>query len=356
MQLQEKIEFVLNHCGFPSLTSPEDARFLGEGAWNQAYLVTLKDGQRMVIRFPKEIAYGVPNEYDEKAWRGDYEASGYYYKQANRVSPGMCPDVYHCYVTPQLTFTVETYMGKTLVLADTDETTALDYGRQMGAFFRAMDGMKPELSGFGYLVWNDKLEGSIQGDALDNLRNEKEEYLEELELLLGSNWSFDRDTVKSKVLDALDQRAPETHPITLTNQDTSTENNIINNGRLSLIDPVPIIYSGYVFAGNAVNNKKLLLPAYHNTPRYGKNQYDKYKHLLIAMGDGFLQGYAQGQRDVREAVVREQFLQVFNATLNHLRVLEQEEIPVRTRMRMGERDAIEARLALLLHELTSFPL
>jgi len=32
------------------------------------------------------------------------------------------------------------------------------------------------------------------------------------------------------------------------------------------------------------------------------------------------------------------------------------EIPVRTQMRMGEREAIEARLALLLQELTDFSL
>ena len=355
MELYEKLNLALHHSGLPTLKSPDSYRFLGAGAWNDAYLVTLPDGAQMVVRFPKAIAYGAPNEYNEQGWRGDYEAAGHYYRQANKVSPGMCPAVYHCHVTPELTFTVESYLGKTLVLAEIDETNALDYGRQMGEFFRAMDAAKPELDGFGYLVWNDKLEGSLQGDAIQNLRDEKDEYLEELEILLASTHTFDRETVKSKLLDVLDQRAPETHPIALTNQDTSPENNIIKDGKVSLIDPFPIIYSGYVFVGNALHNKEMYA-AYSNTERYGKHQFHKYTHLLKAMADGFLSGYVQGQREVLEAVTREHFLQTFNTTLRHLQVLQKEELPASSRIRMGDREAIEERLHLLLNQLSAFPL
>ncbi|RST59995.1 hypothetical protein D5F11_009885 [Siminovitchia terrae] len=352
--IYRKINLALENSGYSRLQSNTDFRLLGEGAWHEAYLVKLKGNHWLVIRFPKKQAYGKSVSFNWQEMFSEYSGNGLYYQQANAVMPGICPEEYEFYVDPELTYTIESYMGKPIDLSATDTSVGRDYGVQLGDFFRKMDDVKPNLTGFGHLIWEDgKLKGEYNVERQKFMADEKDEFLLEWAQLRDTNLSFDRLAIQEKLLQCLENRSFSF--VSLTNQDTSPENLIIHNGRVHIIDPLPVLYSGFVFAGNHVNNYQTLFLTYYKSPRYVKHQFHKHKEVLHALAAGFEEGYTERLVERKRALKIEQFLQLFSLCHTNYRVL-QKEINKETYMRMGDKQAIESRLPIYLEELEAFEL
>ncbi|HEU4964044.1 MAG TPA: hypothetical protein VFV52_09360 [Bacilli bacterium] len=357
VEVREKIERALQLSGLASDSVADSATFLGEGAWHEAYLLTMSDRRRLVMRFPKKVAYGQPVEYDEAAMKAEYAGTGYYYKLANQVEPGICPEEYDYHVSPELTYTLETYVGETIDMAIIDLETAYSIGYQRGTFMRKMDGVEPGVTGYAFLNWDEErgeLRGQVDGDFRDNLREEQDDYRQDLDALLQSELAFDRAEVERKWQDVFARRAIDTETLALTNRDTSPENTVLVDGRLRVIDPLPILYSGKVMAGNVLNNYDALHPLYHTSPRYAKHRWNLYEDKLTRIADGFLDGYSQGDADLRRALRGEEFLMLLSMVAGHYALLQQEELSTSQIQRSGDRQAIEERLPKLLDRLEKF--
>lgn len=353
MLRSDHVQSALRECGFPALARPDAVRFLGEGAWHEAYLATLPDNRQLVVRFPKAVSYGKPFVYDEKTLTGDYASVGRFYQTANQARPGICPADYHFRVSPELTYTVESYLGRNLPISEWTEASAFEIGRQLGDFFRALHEIPTELTGFGPLIWNGaSLQGKLTGDPRESLRQEHEEHLEELEVLLRSPLSFDREQVTANLHAVLAQRNIDQHPITLTNRDVSPENLIFHDGRVGVIDPFPYLYSGLVFAGHLVNLYRVYFPLLHDAPRYQKHNFHLHRPVLAAAAEGYLAGYTGGDAELRRAILGESYLHLLALAKGHYELL-QGEINAETVLRIGDRAALERRLPLLLRELES---
>ncbi|MDZ5610516.1 hypothetical protein U2I54_26770 [Bacillus pseudomycoides] len=168
-----------------------------------------------------------------------------------------------------------------------------------------------------------------------------------------TNLSIDRLAIQEKLLQCLENRSLSL--VSLTNQDTSPENLIIRDGRVHMIDPCPVLYSGFVFAGNHVNNYQTLFPTYYKSPRYVKHQFHKHKQVLHALAAGFEVGYTDRLVERKRALKIEQFLQLFSLCHTNYSVL-QKKINKETYMRMRDKQAIESRLPIYLQELEAFEL
>lgn len=153
MKIREKLEHALALCGYPPPCVSSSYRKIGTGAWHDAYLVTA-EGRRLVVRLRKQVIYGRSQPFDVKALHEDYAPVGLYYAWANRCRPGICPDEYHYHIHPDLSFTVETYIGPGLALPRLSPEQAHAYGSDVGAFFREMHRLPAPCPGFGDLVWN----------------------------------------------------------------------------------------------------------------------------------------------------------------------------------------------------------
>ncbi|MEN1969554.1 hypothetical protein WMZ97_15940 [Lentibacillus sp. N15] len=350
----EKINLAMENSGYFTLQSKADFQLLGEGAWHKAYLVHLPGNHPLVVRFPKKHAYGNPVPFNQQEMLAEYSGNGLYYRLANAVIPGICPKEYDYHVAPEFTYTIESYMGQPIDLAATDTSAGKEYGVQLGDFFRKMDNMKHNLEGFGPLTWYcGELKGEYKGDPQKFMIDEKDEFLSMLEHLQDSTLSFDYTAIQEKMLHCLDSRSLSS--LSLTNQDTSPENLIIRDGRIHIIDSRPVLYSGFVFAGNHVNNYRTLFPTYDAAPRYQRHQFYKHKAVLHAMADGFEEGYTGGLFERKKALRNEQFLQLFSLCYHNYEVL-QKEISRETYLRMGNKQAIESRLPIYLRELEAFNL
>lgn len=122
---------------------------------------------------------------------------------------------------------------------------------------------------------------------------------------------------------------------------------------LRLIDPLPIIYSGHVFAGNILNNFHTLFPTYHRSPRYKQHDFHLVKNQLDWFADGFIDGYAQAEMDVRYSVFAEEFLLLLDLAHHHVKVLE-EDFTEEVVLRVGNRHAVAERLPIYLRKLETF--
>jgi hypothetical protein len=357
MTTQAKIDQALQIAGLPALTSPEQARKLGEGAWHNAFLLDLADGRQMVLRFPKDVSYNKPFTYDEKNLRSEYGGAQLYYAYANRVQPGICPEGFFYHVTEDLTFTVESYAGRSLQLAELDQAEAREVGRQLGSFFRAADEVPVEVEGFGFLEWDgEKIRGSAPGDMHENLREELPEYGEELQTLVGTDLEFDRASVQRRFAEVQANRRTDPERKVLTNRDLSPENLLWSDGRLRMIDPVPLAYSNLVFAGHFVHLYRDLYPHYHSAPRYARHQFHLYREQLNGIAEGFVEAYSGGDGLRRKQILGEGFLFLITLTLGHYNLLQQEELSDETCIRAGSREAIAERLPLLLRQLETYKL
>lgn len=347
-----KVNLALENSGYSRLQSKTDYEPLGEGAWHEAYLAKLSKSHVLVIRFPKKKAYGKTVLFDRQELLSEYSGNGFYYRQANMIMPGICPEEYDFYVDPELTYTIESYMGQSIELLVTDSFMGRDYGVQLGDFIRKMDDVKLDIAGFGHMRWKDgELEGVYKKDPLKFISDEKVEFQSEWARLRDAKLSFDHSSIQEKLSWCLENRSVSS--ISLTNQDTSPENLIIRDGRIHLIDPRPVLYSGVASAGNHVNNYKTLFPTYYQAPRYMKNQFHKHREVLYALATGFEEGYTDGLVERKKALIIEQFLQLFSLCYANYEAL-QKEINTETYLRMGDKQAIESRLPIYLRELETF--
>ncbi|MBL0385072.1 hypothetical protein JJB07_00310 [Tumebacillus sp. ITR2] len=358
MPLSSKIADALQIAGLPALTSPEfDVKELGEGAWHIAYLLQLADGRQMVLRFQKEESYCKPLRYDEKLFRSEYGAQQLYYAYANKVQPGVCPEDFFYHVSEHLTFTIESYAGPTVQLSALDTEGAYEVGKQIGVYFRAVDGVPVEVQGFGFLEWDgEKIHGAAPGDAHANLREEIAEYREELQALLDSELSFARDAVLRTFEGVAANRLTDDELIVLTNRDLSPENLVLAEGRVRIIDPLPLAYSNMVFAGNFLNCYRNLFPSFHKAPRYERHNFHLYRTQLTAIADGFLDAYSDGDLERRKRINGEHFFMLLSLVYRHYSLLQQQDLNMETTIRYGTREAIAERLPVLLQSLECFEL
>lgn len=357
MTLQEQIARALQTAGLPALNSFDPVQKLGEGAWHIAYLLPLPDGRNMVMRFPKEVSYGKAFSYDEKHLRSEYGSTQLYYSYANRIQPGICPGEFFYHVSEDLTFTVESYGGRGLQVAELTPVSAYEVGHQLGDYFLAVDQVPIEIPGFGFLEWDGEgLRGSAPGDPHQNLRDEVAEYREELQTLLDAPIPFNREQVLRTFDTVVANRRTDEEHIVLTNRDLSPENLLLHNGRLRMIDPVPLAYSNMVFAGNFLNLYREIYPLYHNVQRYARHQYHLYRPQLSALADGFLDAYSDGDPDRRRRIEGEHFFMLVSLAQRHYTLLQQAELSTETLIRTGDHSIIRERLPILLQHLEAFEL
>ena len=89
----------------------------------------------LVLRLRKSTIYGHTERFDEAELHSDYAPVGHYYAQANRVQKGVCPTSYHYAISPELSFTLESYMGSTLDYVNITAAQARRFGQALGRFF-----------------------------------------------------------------------------------------------------------------------------------------------------------------------------------------------------------------------------
>ncbi|MCQ6268302.1 hypothetical protein M1K46_22140 [Fictibacillus sp. WQ 8-8] len=350
----EKVNQILRHSCLPALKDSSDYYFLGEGAWHAAYRAVLSEGD-YVIRIPKPVAYDRMVEYHEESLLAEYDGAEWYYRTANRAVKGICPEFYHYHVSRELTYTIESYMGETLNLSAATKQQMYDYGFQLGLFYKKMDSLPLERQGFGYLKWNGtEASGELEEDPIQYLIHEKAEYQQELDNLLRSDLPFRKNLLKQKVEELLNLRQIEKFGVTLSNQDTSPENLIINGQRAKLIDPVPIIYSGVSLAANHIHNYEVTFPLYRNAPRYKRHQFHLYKNQLSANSQGFREGYVEQSEEMGLALEIERMLKLLSMAHVHYQKTASNTLSREQQIRMGNLNEVKERLMLLLGLLENY--
>lgn len=350
------IDYALQKSGLDSLKDTTQVQYLGEGAWHQAYLVQLRVGEAVVVRFPKKEAYGKKVEFDEAASFAEYAGTKAYYELANSVKPGICPGFFNYHVEKNKTFTVESYAGKAIKLESFTFMEAFQAGAEMGEFFRNMNTAQHGLKGFGYLNWNGKtVEGQFQSSVTDSMKEENEEYISDFKAFIQNYDHPILTDAMSQLEDCMINRELDESQIILTNQDTSPENILLHeDGRVSLIDPVPILYSGDSLAGNFLNNYRVLFPTFYNAPRYAKHQFDRFEGKLQTMADGFMEGYCNGDADVKRRVKQEEFIQLTSLAASQLNVLQSQDLSSEQKIRYGEQETIVNRIPVLVKKIEEF--
>ncbi|MCM3337492.1 hypothetical protein M3650_02220 [Paenibacillus sp. MER TA 81-3] len=332
-----------------------DVKFLGEGAWFKAYWFTTNERESAVIRFPQPVSYGKPFQYDETELLTEFASRGLYYEAANNLVPGICPQWYTYDVQPDLSFTIEAYCGDTLRLKQTDDTQAAQLGRQCGELCRAMTGMQLGIDGFGFLEWREgRLHGTTQGDHQEYWIQDTNGYWEQFEQFLANDYPCQSGAIKDKLQRIIERRLQSECTLSLANRDISPENITTMNGSIRLIDPYPLYYNGHVFAGNLLNNFKTLFPSYYRSPRYAKHQFHVYQRQLECFAEGFLDGYAQGEREIRMTVLMEEYLMLFDLTVEHMNLLKQDHFQEETVLRAGNREAVGERMPGYVKRLEQF--
>lgn len=349
------IDFALQKSGVESLKDTTQVQYLGEGAWHQAYLVQLRVGEAVVVRFPKQEAYGKKVEFDEGSSLAEYAGTKAYYEIANSVKPGICPEFFYYHVESGKTFTVESYAGKALKLESFTFMEAFQAGAEMGEFFRNMNTAQHGLKGFGYLKWNGTaVEGQFQTSVADFMKEENEEYLSDFKDFIQI---YEQPTLSSAMAhleECMINRKLDESQIVFTNQDTSPENILLHSdGRVSLIDPVPLLYSGDSLAGNFINNYQTLYPTFFNAPRYAKHQFDRFEEKLQTIADGFVEGYCNGDAAVRRQVKQEEFIKLTSLTAFQHKVLHSD-MTSEHKIRYGEKASIANRIPVLVKRIEEF--
>jgi hypothetical protein len=349
------IDFAMQKSGLESLKDTTQVQYLGEGAWHLAYLVQLRTGEAVVVRFPKAEAYGRKIDFDESAYYAEYAGTKVYYELANTVKPGICPEFFHYHIEKDKTFTVESYAGKVIKLENFTFMEAFQAGAELGEFFRYMNTAQHGLKGFGYLKWNSAtVEGQFQSNVNDFMKEENEEYLNDFKEFIQNYDQPIQPVAMSQLEECMNNREIDESHIVLVNQDTSPENILIHtDGRISLIDPVPLLYSGDSLAGNFMNNYHTLYPAFFNAPRYARHQFDRYEEKLQTIADGFMEGYCKGDAAVRRRVKHEEFIKLTSLTAFQHKVLHSD-MTLEQKTRYGEKDAIANRIPVLVKKIEQF--
>ncbi|MBY6037792.1 hypothetical protein KUV80_14060 [Fictibacillus nanhaiensis] len=352
----ELIDFALQKSGLEALKDTTQVQYLGEGAWHQAYLIQLRTGEPVVVRFPKQEAYGRKIEFKEAACYAEYAGTKAYYELANRVKPGICPEFFQYHVEKDKTFTVESYAGKAIKLDTFTFMEAFQTGAELGEFFRYMHDAEHGLRGFGYLKWNGtNIEGEVQSSVSESMKEENEEYITDFKEFINKYDGTIHPEVMTRLEECMQDRTLDDSRVVLANQDTSPENVLLHaDGRLSLIDPVPILYSGDSLAGNFLNNYHTLFPTFFNSPRYAKHQFDLHEERLKTIADGFIEGYCNGDSEKKIRVKQEEFIQLTSLTASQFTVIQSKELTSEQRIRYGEKKVIKNRIPELVRRIEAF--
>jgi hypothetical protein len=347
----EQINNALKGSGLPVINE-EQVTFLGEGAWHDAYIAHLGKEEKFVIRFPKKKSvYGTEVEYDERKIHADYAGTKKYYELANKVKRGICPSFYTYHVKEGNTYTVESYMGKTIDLKSLSLKGAFNLGFEMGELFSGMHILTHDIEGFGYLDWNgEKLVGLLQTDVSQSMKEENEEYVSDYEELCRWDNRFKEEGLKEKLLACVENRTINNNSVVFTNQDCSPENLMYNHSQLSVIDPFPILYDGNSMAGNFMNCYEAIFPTYYNTKRYERHDFDLYINELKEIANGYLEGYSGGDKAIKLAVRKEQFIKLADLCFSHYKLITTE-LPKSTEIGVGTKQAMEERLNIFLEML-----
>lgn len=357
MSLYQTLNLALDRCGFPPLQSTDAYRQIGAGAWHEAYLVDLPDGERLVIRLRKKSIYGRSEPFNEPYLREDYEPVGLYYRLANQVQPGICPAVYAYALDPELTFTIESYMGPAMSLADLTLASAYEFGQEVGRFFGSMHALPPPLPGYDALIWNGQtLEAKDQRDLSEIWSDDIDAFQKQFAQLSRADLSFDRAQVKEKLQQALAERQRAQEPVTLVNGDITPENFIASQDRFTgLVDPVPILGNGLHYAAFFVYCYRSYLPNLADAPRYARHRFQQHQPIMSAIAGGYISGYANSDTDVKRALRLEYFLWAVDVAYENwqrLNAAPDSEIYLRA----GDKQIIAARMERLLRELEEIEL
>ncbi len=351
----EQINKALEKEGLSKLKIESEIDRIGEGAWHHAYLVN-RNRDPYVLRLPKKMAYEKEVLFNYDDLMADYAGTKAYYKQANIAKKGICPDYFNFLVSEELTYMIESYAGKTVGLKEQTLEQSKRYGAELGEIFSAIEELESPLSGLGYLKWTEgNLAGEFDMEIQSFLLQETEEYQEELDSLLNSQYEFDKRRVRQIGKELIQRRSIEGERIVFTNQDTSPENIIFTKDRVHIIDPYPILYTGTSLAANFVFNYQTTFPTFYNTKRYGKQRYNLYTKQLREIANGFTSGYVQESIKKQESLHIEVFLKLVTMAHGYMK-LEQESMNREQEIRYGNKKQVEARLDTLLRQLENYSL
>ncbi len=352
----EQLEHALRVCGLPLSLSRGAYERIGSGGWHDAYKVTVpQHAHPFIVRLRKSVAYNQPQPYAEKAteWHAEYVSTSLYYMQANRALPGICPSVFLYHVSEEITCTVETYMGERLNLGELDKTTARRMGRQIGGMMRTIHGKKSHIQGSGELAWDGaNLYGAVPQRHPLLARKIEQSYQENILLALTEEGpAFDHGRVRAKLSAAHAIRDAD-EPTVLINRDITPENlTVQRGGKVGIIDPYPYLGNGTRFAAWFIHCYRFLLPAYAQTDRYEKNQYQRFAPVLEDIAAGFERGYIQGDSTLGAHIAAERWLWTLEQAYDDFELLSMAELPAAKRIKHGERQVIQIRLKAALRAL-----
>ncbi|BCB03926.1 hypothetical protein [Bacillus sp. KH172YL63] len=326
---------------------------LGEGAWHAAYLIK-EEG--LVLRIPKKMAYDQEVHFNGEELTGEYKATQAFYEHGNRAKLGICPTHFAFSVNEELTYTVETYLGESRNIGAQSRTEAEKYGRELGAFFLALESLPSPFNGIGHLKIGEdgKLEGQLDMPLKECIIEETKEYDEELHELISSSFEFDKERVLELGTHLISQRSVNGEKIVLTNQDTSPEN-IIFSGEAKMIDPFPILYTGTSLAANHVFNYQTFFHSASHTERYGKANYHRCIPQLHAHAKGFSDAYTDGSDEKAENLHVEVFLKLSTMAYTHLELAKESSMTREQAIRFGTPEEVKDRLKFYLKLLESYP-
>lgn len=352
--LTTSLTFALQTCGHPALETAVSWRLIGQGAWHDAYLVEWAESRPLVIRLRKKIIYGEAEPFDAAELHSDYAQVGLYYTQANHCQAGICPIPYDYYVSPELSFTVEGYLGERLDYTCLTAEEAFVFGRDIGRFFRRMHQQPAPLAGYGEVRWQ---EGQLIAERPHTpaavWREMQTAAAKQIDLLT-SHALFQHEQIAPKVHLAITQSTFAQEPFALVNRDITPENLIAQNNRfIGLIDPVVRLGNPTRFAALFVYCYRFLLAAYNTAPRYATHQFRQFQPLLQEIANGYLDGYTQGDLALLRQIDYAYYLYLLDEAAQCYTSL-QTPLTARQILRQGNHEAIAARLASCLHELVEF--
>lgn len=231
-----RLKAILYHAG------SEEIRYLGEGAWHHAWKVR-KGSSELVLRIPKEVAYGKTVPYNVTAFKAEYGGTELYYRCVNKAVKGAAPPSFDFHIGPGQTYTLETFGGKRIDLHALSDEASFFIGEELGKIHRKTEAISHGLEGFGYLAWSEDkgLHGSFSSDPAEFLKKESEGYLADYETLCKTRPEFRDDGVLSALQAAACLRKKSFKEPVLVNQDASPENIVMDGHRVCVIDPFPSI-------------------------------------------------------------------------------------------------------------------
>ena len=348
------INQALTNEGLQPITDQSQVLLLGEGAWHFAFLL---EKEQLVLRIPKKIAYEKEVLFHQNELTTEYAATKAFYTHANRAKEGVCPEYFTFFVQAELTYTLESYVGKSSKLSDLTTNELRQYGVEIGALFLALETLECPYEGVGYLKCdeNGQLKGELDMNQKEFMIEETKEYGEELTRLLASDYEFDKKRVEAVGRELISARSLDGERITFTNQDTSPENLIFSESGFKMIDPYPLLFPGVSLAANHVFNYYFLFPLFYNTIRYQKGNYQQSLMQLRANATGFVKAYSAHSRQKQTNLHIEVYLKLLTMTHEHAKLLSAKTLSREQVIRYGTKVQIEERFFHFLRDLAQYP-